>query len=117
MKRRTPCSTALCNRLMPLLTFSPDVAEGVLHRFADERVRGEVHDGVGAVDGKQCIDCRTVGQIALDKGRRRVNRGAVALIEIVEDDDFFASIDQLFDGDAADVAGATGDEYFHGANS
>jgi hypothetical protein len=33
-----------------------------------------------------------------------------AIREIIEDEDFVAAIDQLFGDDAADKAGATGDE-------
>jgi hypothetical protein len=32
----------------------------------------------------------------------------MALVEAVEYDDLVASLDQLFDGDAADIAGAAG---------
>ena len=42
---------------------------------------------------------------------------AVALVEVVEDDDLLAAGDELFDDDAADVPGAAGDENFHGWGS
>ena len=109
----TPCSTALSSRFSPLMTLFADVEKRLLHRLADQRVRGEVHDGIRA-----CA-------VPAPRRPRRGRPGrpgqtppsdglpAVALVQVVEDDDLLAGLDQLFDDDAADVAGAAGDENFH----
>ena len=56
-----------------------------------------MHDGVGPVLGHDRVDCRPVRQIALDKRGRRMDRGAMALIQIVEDNNLCAVPDQLLD--------------------
>ena len=47
---------------------------------------------------------RTVRQVTLDKRCLRVHGLPVALVQVVKDDDLFAGLDQLLDGDAADIA-------------
>ena len=81
-----------------------DVEKRLLHRLADQRVRSKVHDGVGLVLRHHRVHRGAVRQVALDKRRLGVNRLLVALVQVVKDDDLFAGLDQLLDGDAADVA-------------
>jgi hypothetical protein len=49
----------------------------------------------------------------LDKDRPWINRLAVTLRQIVEDEDFIASIEQPFNTDAPDIARAACDKDFH----
>ena len=43
------------------------VLEGLLHRFAHQRVGGKVHDGVKVLPGKELFQGLLVGQVALDE--------------------------------------------------
>ena len=93
-----------------------EVLERLAHGNADERVGGEVHDGVGgeALDGG--IDGGGVAQVAADEMRTGLDGGLVPLLEIVEDEDRVAAPKEDLRGDAANVAGAAGDEDFHAGN-
>ena len=93
------------------------VEKRFLHGFADQGVRGEVHDGLWPVHRQGCVDGAPVFEIALDKGGFRVDGGAVALVQVVEDHDLIPCQDQLFDCNAADVASASSDQYLHGVRS
>ena len=73
-----------------------------------------MHDCLRPMLGKQHVQRSAVGKVALDEGSVGMDGGAVALVEVVEDDDLFAAGNQLFDDDTADVAGAAGDKDFHG---
>ena len=53
-------------------------------------------------------------QARLDERRSRVNRGAVAGAEVVYHHHLMPEPQERFDCDAADVAGAAGDEDVHG---
>ena len=83
-----------------------DVEERFLHRLADQRVRSKVHDGMRLVLGHHRVYCRAVCQVALDKRSLGVNRLLVALVQVVKDDDLVTGLDQLLDGDAADISRA-----------
>ena len=72
-----------------------EIQERFLHRFADERVRSEVHDAVGFVLGEGGVYHGAVFQVAEDEFGFRVDRGAVPLLEVVEDDHLVASPDQF----------------------
>jgi hypothetical protein len=86
-KRLTPCSSALWSRLSPLVTLSARSEKRFLHGFADQGVRGEVHDGLWPVRGQGGVDGGSVFEIASDKGGFWVDGGAVALEQVVEDHD------------------------------
>jgi hypothetical protein len=67
--------------------------------------------------GSRCFDGQGnrfgIAQIPLDKDRPRIHRLAVTLRQIVEDEDFIASIKQPFNTDASDIACAACDKDFH----
>ena len=90
-----------------------EIFGGIFHGFADERVGGEVHDGVwlggleGVGDGGGGLE------IADDEVGAGVDGAAVSFGEVIEDGDGVVGVEELFDADAADVAGAAGDEDVH----
>ena len=61
---------------------------------------------------KQPRDRINIAQIAFDKGRIGMDGLAMALVQVVEHHHLVAGLEQLGGGDAADVAGAAGDEDF-----
>ena len=56
---------------------------------------------------------RAIVQVADDERRVRVHRAAIALAQIVINDDFIAALGQLLHDMAADIAGAAGHQDFH----
>src|SRR6185436_14620979 len=94
-----------------------EILRGVRHAFADEGVCGEVHHGVGLHILQRDLDVVALLEVADDEFRPRVHGGRMAFGEVVKDRDGVAGVDQLFDADAADVAGTAGDEDFHGTHS
>ena len=89
------------------------ILERQLHALADERERGEVHDPVDTLMLlKQPRDRVSVAQVALNKGCVGRHGLTMTLVEVIEHHDLVAGREQLGRGDAADIAGATGDKYF-----
>jgi len=76
-----------------------------------------MHDGLRAMLAEHSLYRSPVGQVPLDEGRIRVNRGPVALVKVIEDHHRFAGLDELFYSDAANVACAAGYENLHRAHS
>src|SRR5438876_2630360 len=72
-----------------------------------------MHHSVGATAGERSLDLFTVGKVALDKSRPRIDCAAMAFTQIVKHCDFVAFIQQLFRANTADVTGAAGDENSH----
>ena len=91
-----------------------EILRGVRHAFADEGVGGEVHDGVGAPFFQRILDVAPLLEVADDECCARIHGGAVAFGEVVKDGDGVPGIDEIFDADAADVAGSAGDQDVHG---
>ena len=87
-----------------------DVEERLAHRLADQRVRGEVQDTVKAEAPEQAVDSVPIGKIADDELGVVVDRLAVPLLEVVEDNDTVPARQQVDDDVAADIAGAAGHE-------
>src|ERR1700736_2479552 len=52
----------------------PEILGRVLHRFADEGVGSEVHDGFGTEPRRASFDRRTIAQIAFEKSGALINR-------------------------------------------
>ena len=68
------------------------------------------------VDRMLASDARNEGRVLylpLVERNRRIERFAVAAIQIVENDDVLAAPAEKIDGDAPDVARAAGDENCH----
>lgn len=61
-----------------------EIQKWLFHRFADEGVRCEVHDAVGAVRGECRIDHSAVFQIAEDEFSFGVDGAAMPLLEVIE---------------------------------
>src|SRR5438552_12534658 len=91
----------------------PKIFGRVLHRFADERAGGEMHDRIGPMLRQRFLDRLSILQIAFDELRARVDRGAMAFAEIIEDADLMAFVEQQLGANASDVASATDNENFH----
>ena len=72
-----------------------------------------MHDGVGLHAGERGADGLRVVEVALEESGAGIDGAAVALGEIVENRDAEATVEELFDADAADVASASGDENVH----
>ncbi len=73
----------------------------------------KVHHCLRFVFRQGCIDGSSIGQISLDEGGMGMHGIAMALIEVVEDHDRLAHLDQLLNRHAADVAGAACDQNAH----
>jgi hypothetical protein len=54
-----------------------------------------------------------IPQVPLDERRIVVDRLAVALRQIIDDDDLMAGTDELLHAHTADIAGAAGNKYVH----
>ena len=92
----------------------PEVLRRILHRFADQREGGEVHDCVEFPFAADALDLLAVGEVAEDEFRARIDRLAVAGKQAVEDGDVITVVEQVFRTGAADVAGSSGDQnFFH----
>src|SRR5213594_1379869 len=72
-----------------------------------------MHHSVGATAGERSLDLFTVGKVALDKSRPRIDRAVMTFAQIIKDRDFVAFIEQLFRANAADVTRAANKENFH----
>ena len=83
------------------------------HGFADERVGGEVHDGVGlgGFDGVENV--ALLLRLAQNEFRARIHRRAMAFGEVVINRDLMAGVEQFFRANGTDVAGAAGDKNVH----
>src|SRR4051794_21070865 len=92
------------------------VALGVLDGLRDERERREVQHrvpplGEGGLGGLEVVERHVEVAGALR------DRARVATVEVVEDRDLVARVDELGGHDGADVAGAAGHEELHAAES
>ena len=72
-----------------------------------------MHDGVRLCVGHRVADALRLVEVADDESGAGVDGPAVAFGEVVEDRDLMATVEELFDADAADVAGTPGDENIH----
>jgi hypothetical protein len=89
------------------------VALGVAHRLRDERERREMEHAVEPL-ADRLGHLRLIAQIGFDEPGVGGDRLAVPALEIVEHDDLVAALQKLPGDDRSDVAGAAGDEQFHG---
>jgi hypothetical protein len=78
----------------------------ILHRLRHERVRGEMHHRIGPGGFDRQRNQFGIKEITLHKGRSVINRIAVALRQIVKNNDLVSSLKQFFSADASDVARA-----------
>ena len=72
-----------------------------------------MHDGVGPPVGERLADGSTLVEVARHERGAGIDRPAVAFGEVVEDGDLVATIEELFDADAADVTGPPRDKDVH----
>ena len=86
--------------------------DGFGHRLADERVGGEVHDGVDAVAREHIAQAIRVDQRAPFE-RPPLDGPLMALREVVEDDRLMTASGEELCGVAADVSGAARHENVH----
>ena len=87
--------------------------EGLFHGFADFDVGGKVDNGFGLFVLKGGKNLRFVAKIALNEMGARIDRWAVAAFEVVEYDDIVTRVAEELGGDASNVSGSAGNEYFH----
>ena len=83
---------------------------GVLHGFLDEGFGSEMHNGVDFVEAEDFVEGGGIAKVDLVEESLRGDGGALAFGEVVDGDDADALLEEEFGADAADVAGATGDE-------
>ena len=72
-----------------------------------------MHHGVWLEGADGGADGLSVAQVANRKRHAGSHRLAMAALDVVEDADFMSSLQQLADGDAADVAGSACYENLH----
>ena len=94
------------------------VRAGPLHRLANQRIGGHVHDRIEGLELPRApVQQRThaiaVAQIDAHQRNPGRERCGVALAEIIEHDHVVRLGDELLDHDAADVPGATRHEHAH----
>ena len=99
--------------IQPAPNATTKIYKRFLHRFADQRRSGEVHDGIGAMVRKGQVDAGAIGEVSLYKNRFRMDRGPMPLRQIVEHNHRHSFGDELRNDDAPNVARSTGDENFH----
>ena len=83
------------------------------HGFADERIGGEVHDGVRLGGFDRVENVAKLLRFAQNEFGAWVHRRAMAFGEIVIDCDLMAGVQQFFRANGADITGAAGDEDIH----
>jgi hypothetical protein len=81
--------------------------------LGDERFAREVHDGVEAMLGEDGVKAPLIGEVEFDERGFSGDSRAMAFAEVVERDDFHASVEQDFRADASDVAGCSSDQDIH----
>ena len=93
------------------------VFQRFMHRFAYRFESGKVDDGINLLFFKDAVDGRLVQQVCLIKNRANagdffdaVEDLRLGVGKVIDDNDFFAGVDQLNDGVAADKSGSSGDE-------
>src|SRR5262249_17866639 len=88
------------------------VLERIADRLGNDRVSGEMHDGVDAMLGEELRDDGTIARVADDEPAVQDGR-AKSRIQVVEDDDVFVAFAQLSDDVAADISRAAGHQNGH----
>src|SRR5207245_2739236 len=91
----------------------PKILRRILHRFADERVGGEMHDCIRSLLRQRFLDRLSILQIAFDKFGAGIDCAAVPFSQVIENRDAVAFIKQLLGANAANIAGASGNEDLH----
>ena len=89
------------------------ILTGIGHAFRHERIGRKVHHSIRTNLLQQPEQVHAVGQIKLVKFRARIHRGTMAFAEIIENDDFVAITQQMFNTNATNVTGAAGNKNFH----
>ena len=99
---------------MPAATLLRKYLEGFFIDSPTSAFAAKCMTASGSLRAHRGGDFLAMLQVALDEFGARIERLAVALGQVVEDRDLVAGLEQLLHANAADVAGAAGDEYFHG---
>ncbi len=100
-------------QIQPADDILAEIEKRPLHRLAHQRVRSEVHHGIGPMLGQGRIDRRPREQIPFDKRGLRMHRRAMPLRQIVEHDNRLAVGHQPLDDNAPNITRSAGDEDFH----
>jgi len=87
-----------------------EILQRLLHALADEGIRREMDDGLDLVLIENLVEHRRVADIALVELRFRVQRPAMAGLEVVDDDDVLAFRHELMNRMGTDVAGTAANE-------
>src|SRR5439155_19802591 len=66
----------------------------ILHRFANERTGGKVHDRIWSSFRQSLLERLSILQIAFDKFSARIDCAAMTLAQVIEDRDAMAFIKQ-----------------------
>ena len=87
-----------------------EILQRLFHALADEGVRRKVDDSLNLVLIENTIEHRRVADVALVELRFRVQRPAMAGLEVVDDDDVLAFRHELMNRMGTDVAGTAANE-------
>src|SRR5580704_15223670 len=89
------------------------------HRLASFDGSGHVNHAVEFIFLENAVKCSAIAGVAFDEFRALGHGGFVTVAEIVVDDDVVAALQEFRGNDAADISGASGDEYAvgHGEES
>ncbi len=90
-----------------------EILRGIGHRFRDERIRGEVHDGIRLRTTNGSDDLFAVAKVAFDEGRAGIDGQTVALGKVIENGDLMSCVDEFFRTNTADIPGPSRDENVH----
>jgi hypothetical protein len=89
----------------------------LLHAFACLDEGGKVHHTVKRTGSKGVLEECAVGEVALDESCSGGEHGAVAVAEVVINDNGVPGAEQVFSHGAADIAGAACHENFQRSSS
>ena len=86
---------------------------GVLHRFANECMSGEVNNGFGLGFFNGAISRGGIAEIPLDELCARIDRGPMSLAEVIQHRDHMPRIDQLLDANGSNITCSPRNQYIH----
>ena len=84
-----------------------------MHRFANQRVSGEVHHSIRTRTGNGSINLPAIRKLALNEISTGINSSPMAFTQIIENSNLMPLIEQQLCANAADVARAANDKDFH----
>ena len=81
-----------------------EVLAGMDHAGGNERVRRKMHYRVGSHTLETLLHHGTVGQVAFDELRARIDRSPMSFAQVVENSDLVTRIQQFLDTNTSHIA-------------